>query len=229
MSHTIRSNPFLRRREYRASLKQWDEKYDSVRRRDESTGEDMYGRLPRVYIVENSNSNLEGMLDAHGTHGTHINTISTHDKHANDHRGKGVSEYRSIKYAVDTLLKEECGRVVKVTGRYYVPGLIDEILAFEGASSDNAQPKVIIQSTPSEWNMWEEDGGVVRSEIVSFDPSLVDFLFDGQDESIGLPMERILRIRTRQLEEESPGSVKMFGEMRIEETRNAEAKVVQML
>ena len=42
---------------------------------------------------------------------------------------------------------------------------------------------------------WQIRDGIVRSEVVGFKKPLLDFLFDEQDESVGLPMEYVLRFK----------------------------------
>ena len=149
-----------------------------------------------------------------------------------------------------------CDIIVKVTGRYFVPTLLEEIERIrreegrrekqeEGRTEEEEEEEegrhktcgeggeeskecragtpgyrgveLVLQSTPNFWNMWEHDGGIVRSEVVGFDKRLVSFLFEGQNEEEGLPMERIIKIRSREL-----SNVKYFNRMVIDKTRNAE-------
>lgn len=89
--------------------------------------------------------------------------------------------------------------------------------------------KLVVQSTENFWNMHENDGGIIRSEVVGFDKGVAGWLFRGQNEALGLPIERILRLRVRELEEWGGGGVGYFGAMGIDSTRNAEGVVIEFL
>ena len=213
VTHTLRSNPFLRLAEYAASVKKWAAHYKELYA---TTTE----ALPRLFVVENSNAALD---ELRGLGGDLFDFVSFRDGEKLDGRGKGVAEYRAIRHAVTSGAMSGCEKVVKVTGRYFVPGLVEEIQRL------GQQVEVVVQSTASHWSMWEEDGGVVRSEVVGFEKGLVDYLFDSQDEAVGLPMERVLLLRSREIGEEGGGKVERWGKLEIEKTRNAESKVIEFL
>ena len=116
-------------------------------------------------------------------------------------------------------------KVVKVTGRYYVPALFQEI---ERIKSRSASAQLVVQSTQNFWKMHEDDGGVLRSEVVGFNKTLADWIFRAQNEAIGIPMERILALRV--MDREKAGDrVERFDRMNIEPTRNAEGVMIEFL
>jgi hypothetical protein len=59
-------------------------------------------------------------------------------------------------------------------------------------------PLVVTQSTPSPWTLYD---GVTRTEVVGFHIKSMSSLglFEGQDESVGRPMERVLFEKCRHL------------------------------
>ena len=63
---------------------------------------------------------------------------------------------------------------MKITGRYFVEGL-DAVL-------DTVDADIVVQSTESPWSLGD---GVLRSEVVGFDGTLLDALLGGQDEVEG--------------------------------------------
>jgi hypothetical protein len=244
ITHQTRSSPALRLAEYRRSLAAWSAWAAGGRADDPGGRADDPGGLAsdpgglasdpgglasgpapgaraRVFFAENSGLGLGELRSlAPG-----VTLLSSHDREPLGGRGKGYAEHRALRWAVAQPEMAGCGVVVKVTGRYFVPGLAGEL---ERLAKLPDRPDVVVQSTPSDWNMWEETGGVVRSEVVGFRPDLVDFLFGGQDEQVGEPMERVLQLRVMQVEREG-GRVERFGGMPVDGTRNAEGKVVTML
>ena len=109
---------------------------------------------------------------------------------------------------------QRCRRIVKITGRYFVEGL-DAVL-------DAVDADVVVQSTQSPWSLGD---GVLRSEVVGFDASLLDALLGGQDESRGRPAERALFEGAQRLER-SGVKVARFPALRVRPTRNAEQSTV---
>ncbi|GMH78656.1 hypothetical protein TL16_g07888 [Triparma laevis f. inornata] len=183
-------------------------------------------RPPSVVFVENSGSNLTSLRKL-SQNAPNIEFLSWHDVHKTPvSRGKGIFEYRSIQYGVDNSFKiKKCNNVIKVTGRYFVKSLFDEIERLK----NEKEYKLVVQSTENFWNMHENDGGIIRSEVVGFDKGVAGWLFRGQNEALGLPMERILRLRVRELEEVGGGGVGYFGAMGIDSTRNAEGVLIEFL
>lgn len=110
--------------------------------------------------------------------------------------------------------------VVKITGRYFVPEIIESNYFVDNFSDEGLE--LIVQSTENFWNMWEDDGGILRSEVVGFKKNIAAWLFEGQDEEIGLPVERILLLKSRELMKLGKMKVGKFGELAIEPTKNAE-------
>ncbi|GMI19019.1 hypothetical protein TeGR_g6009 [Tetraparma gracilis] len=221
ITHQTRSSPALRLAEYRRSLAAWSAWAAVGLDDDDDASSPAPGARARVFFAENSGLGLGELRSlAPG-----VTLLSSHDREPLGGRGKGYAEHRALRWAVAQPEMAGCGVVVKVTGRYFVPGLAGEL---ERLAELPDRPDVVVQSTPSDWNMWEETGGVVRSEVVGFRPDLVDFLFGGQDEQVGEPMERVLQLRVMQVEREG-GRVERFGGMPVDGTRNAEGKVVTML
>ena len=103
---------------------------------------------------------------------------------------------------------------MKITGRYFVEGL-DAVL--DGMDAD-----VVVQSTPSPWSLGD---GVLRSEVIGFDGTLLDALLGGQDESRGRPAERALFEGVQKLER-SGRTVARFPPLKVRPTPNAEQSTV---
>ncbi|GMH73085.1 hypothetical protein TrLO_g12049 [Triparma laevis f. longispina] len=206
MTHTVRKQPMLRLREYEKVVKQ----YASLSKEWTERG----SRPPSVVFVENSGSNLTSLRKL-SQNAPNIEFLSWHDVHKTPvSRGKGIFEYRSIQYGVDNSFKiKKCNNVIKVTGRYFVKSLFDEIERLK----NEKEYKLVVQSTENFWNMHENDGGIIRSEVVGFDKGVAGWLFRGQNEALGLPMERILRL------------LGYFGAMGIDSTRNAEGVLIEFL
>ena len=87
---------------------------------------------------------------------------------------------------------------------------------------DTVDADIVVQSTPSPWSLGD---GVLRSEVVGFDASLLDALLGGQDESRGRPAERALFEGAQRLER-SGVKVARFPALRVRPTRNAEQSTV---
>ncbi|GMH76252.1 hypothetical protein TrST_g9498 [Triparma strigata] len=224
MTHTVRKQPMLRLREYEKVVSRYANlSRDWIERGD---------KPPSIVFVENSGSNLTTLRDLSAA-APNIEFISWHDLYTPPvSRGKGIFEYRSIQYGIDNSEKiKNCKNVVKVTGRYFAKSLFDEI---ERLKKESTKYKLVVQSTENFWNMHENDGGIIRSEIVGFEKQAAGWLFRGQNEALGLPMERILRLRVRELneggaKEATEGAVGYFGAMEIDPTRNAEGVVIEFL
>ena len=103
---------------------------------------------------------------------------------------------------------------MKITGRYFVEGL-DAVL-------DTVDADIVVQSTQSPWSLGD---GVLRSEVIGFNASLLDALLGGQDESRGRPAERALFEGAPRLER-SGRTVARFPPLRVRPTRNAEQSTV---
>lgn len=174
-THVVRTDPFVRRRDYAAALRRW-------------VGPN--GTALPLAVVENSGANLDALRAAAGP--ATVDFVSFSDAGVAAPRGKGHGEARAIQRALaaSPLLKR-CARIAKVTGRYFLEGL-DAALAGAGDAA------LVVQSSPSPWTMWD---GVLRSEVVGFanDAAFVAGLFDGQDERAGRPMERVLFVAARRL------------------------------
>eukprot|EP00520_Triparma_pacifica_P013556 CAMPEP_0118636136 /NCGR_PEP_ID=MMETSP0785-20121206/2452_1 /TAXON_ID=91992 /ORGANISM="Bolidomonas pacifica, Strain CCMP 1866" /LENGTH=188 /DNA_ID=CAMNT_0006527223 /DNA_START=55 /DNA_END=618 /DNA_ORIENTATION=- len=188
MTHTVRRQPRLRAREYERVVESWAESY----REREGRGEK---ELPKIIFVENGNNNLDALREASRT--KNINAfefVSWHDtkiKGGFVARGKGFAEYRSIAYGIKNSRaagEGGCDMIVKVTGRYFIPSLIDEIARLRREEKDAT---LIVQGTENWWNMHENDGGVVRSEVVGWKKGREEWIYEGQNEAIGVPMERV--------------------------------------
>ena len=102
----------------------------------------------------------------------------------------------------------------RVTGRYFVEDL-DAVLDTVGAD-------IVVQSTPSPWSLGD---GVLRSEVIGFNATLLDSLLGGQDESRGRPAERALFEGVQKLER-AGRTVARFPALRVRPTRNAGRHVV---
>jgi len=120
--------------------------------------------------------------------------------------------------------------IVKVTGRYFIPTLVDEI------NRVGKKASLIVQGTENFWSMYEDDGGVIRSEVVGWKKGMEGWLYEGQNEAIGVPMERVLALKARDLEARGRGrnerkNVAKFGRMDLEGEgkRNAEGVVIKFL
>ncbi len=87
---------------------------------------------------------------------------------------------------------------------------------------DAVDADVVVQSTPSPWSLGD---GVLRSEVVGFDASLLDALLGGQDESRGRPAERALFEGFQKLER-AGRAVARFPPLRVRPTRNGEQSTV---
>ena len=146
------------------------------------TGNAASSKRPLV-VVENSGAALDELRPAAPS----AHFVSFTDDEVDASKGKGHAEHRAIRRALPVL--ERCRRIVKITGRYFVEGL-DAVL--DGMDAD-----VVVQSTQSPWSLGD---GVLRSEVVGFDASLLDALLGGQDESRGRPAERALFEGVQKLE-----------------------------
>ncbi|KAJ8609148.1 hypothetical protein CTAYLR_006078 [Chrysophaeum taylorii] len=178
MTHTVRADPEIRRKDYVRAVSQWA--------RGNGTA------LP-IAVVENSGANLTA-LKAVVPANAQFDFVSFHDADIQPYRGKGHAEYGAILHAMRrSALLRGCSTIVKITGRYFIENIdaAIETLKLEGA-------RVAVQSTPSPWVTWD---GVLRSEVVAFanDPVLADDLFGNQDEAIGMPMERSIFVAVREL------------------------------
>ena len=212
VTNSRRNAPNLRRREYKRTVSS----YLNALRKSRSP-------LP-VIFVENSGANLT-QLRAHVQEGDNFEFLSFIDAESRSQtaRGKGVAEYRSIQFAIDNSMlirTSGCEMVVKITGRYFVPEIIESNYFVDNFSDEGLE--LIVQSTENFWNMWEDDGGILRSEVVGFKKNIAAWLFEGQDEEIGLPVERILLLKSRELMKLGKMKVGKFGELAIEPTKNAE-------
>ena len=107
-----------------------------------------------------------------------------------------------------------CRRIVKITGRYFIEGL-DAVL-------DAVDADVVVQSTSSPWSLGD---GVLRSEVIGFNATLLDSLLGGQDESRGRPAERALFEGFQKLER-AGRTVARFPALRVRPTPNAEQSTV---
>ena len=234
MTHTKRSNPFLRLREYRKVVRSWSEQSATWRGRG--------GRgPPKLVFVENSGANLDELrlaskyqttgyqtdhqTDHHNDHHTYdgIEFVSWHDSGilGNVQLGKGHAEYRSIDHAIENSASiDGCDMVVKVTGRYFIPSLFDEL---ERLGDDI---ELALQSTENFWSMWDDDGGIIRSEVVGFKKGSAKEIFEGQNEIAGLPMERMIVVNSRKMKN---GRIGRFHKMEVEKTRNAEGIWIEFL
>lgn len=164
------------------------------------------GQMP-VIFVENSAANLTAWRK-----GRNADFISFRDAQVRPELGKGQAEYRSILHAM-AHATINCSMLVKVTGRYFIHDLDRVVAALPPAD-------LVVQSTPSPWTLWD---GVLRSEVVAFrnDPNLVHRLFAGQDERIGVPMERTLFLAERDLRAAGL-AVARFPSLTVTPTPNAE-------
>ena len=128
--------------------------------------------------------------------------------------GKGHAEYLAIKHTVENSdsVREHCSHVVKVTGRYAIKNFVRGL-----ADYDTAETDVVLQSSTPTWQILD---GVVRSEVVGFRKELVDFLFAGQDESRGLPMEYVLRKKAEEFSKKGGGNVTFWKQLDIYNSGN---------
>ena len=123
-----------------------------------------------------------------------------------------------------------------MTGRYFIPSIFDSDennSFFEGLSLSLDNTDLVLQSTPTFWSMWDDEegnSGIVRSEIVGFKKNIAAWLFEGQDEKIGLPMERIVKLKSIELMQSDERKVKYFPKLILDEpVRNAEGKLIENL
>ena len=267
MTHTQRSTPMLRSRDYIRSLLRWGGNMVNFRQNHQRSyryGKNMYNykintsasisnvlvkysvqTLWPMVVVESSGSNLTAFRQASESSGTEADSkrdmefLSFSLPHENANykkeirRGKGVAEYYSIQYALRhsrLIEKYKPSHIVKVTGRYFVKNLDEELHRFVEESSDCLRgvqsPILVTQSTPSVWTLRD---GVLRSEVVGWQLGFEQWLFDGQDEATSRPMERILFERARILNETNEGRVKVFRSLDIDDTKNSENKHVDSL
>ena len=156
-----------------------------ARRRDYVAVLESYAAASKrpLVVVENSGAHLGELRKAAPS----AHFVSFTDDEVDASKGKGHAEHRAIRRALPTLAR--CRRIVKVTGRYFVEGL-DAVL--DGMDAD-----VVVQSTQSPWSLGD---GVLRSEVVGFNGTLLDALLGGQDESRGRPAERALFEGVQKLE-----------------------------
>ena len=181
-----------------------------ARRRDYASSLESYAASSKrpLVVVENSGAALDELRKAAPS----AHFVSFTDDEVDASKGKGHAEHRAIRRALPTLAR--CRRIVKITGRYFVEGL-DAVL-------DTVDADIVVQSTESPWSLGD---GVLRSEVVGFDASLLDALLGGQDESRGRPAERALFEGAQRLER-SGVKVARFPALRVRPTRNAEQSTV---
>jgi hypothetical protein len=159
-------------------------------------------------------------------------------------RGKGVAEFKSIQHALahsEIIRQHRPTHIAKVTGRYFARGLDEELNRITSECTPGAPPNeqegqrtggapacpvLAVQSTPSPWTLWD---GVLRSEVIGWELGREQWLFGGQDESLGRPMERVLFERAVQLNSTEPGAVAYFNAMAVGSVRNAEGACVRVL
>ncbi len=181
-----------------------------ARRRDYVSTLESYAASSKrpIVLVENSGAALDELRRAAPS----AHFVSFTDDEVDASKGKGHAEHRAIRRALPAL--QRCRRIVKITGRYFVEGL-DAVL--DGMDAD-----VVVQSTPSPWSLGD---GVLRSEVIGFNATLLDSLLGGQDESRGRPAERALFEGFQKLER-SGRTVARFPPLKVRPTRNAEQSTV---
>ena len=149
-------------------------------------------------------------------------------------RGKGIAEYRAIRFALEhseIIRRYRPSHIAKVTGRYFVRNLDEELhrvahaTCSNSAKKGNEGPRLVVQSAQSPWTLWD---GVIRSEVIGWEIGLEDWLFGSQDEAVGRPMERILFERARSLKFTN-GTVAKFRALEIDPARNGEGTCVRCL
>ena len=208
MTNTKRWAPNLRRREYEASIRGWVTELQAMGYDRPEDG----GEQPLAFIIfaESSRGNLESLRrEVPLSLQHHFEFLSFRHPEVPIMRGKGHAEYLSIKHAVENslLVQQHCSHVVKVTGRYAIKNLLRILGEYHTDKTD-----LVLQSSPPTWQIHD---GVVRSEVVGFRKELVDYLFSGQSESQGRPMEYLLRKRAEDLERTAGRNVSFFEKLEI--------------
>jgi hypothetical protein len=172
MSNTVRWSPSLRYRDYVKSVKGWMEEV-----RDTGV---------RVVIVENSGANLDrirGVIPEDMRE--QICIVSYHADTIPPERGKGVGEYYSISRAVDSVSVEDHDYdsfFIKITGRYAVRNFVRTVNDVYKEGMD-----MIVQGSKPMWTLEGKD--IRRCEIVGFRKSLIEDIFNHQNEALSIPLE----------------------------------------
>ena len=125
-----------------------------------------------------------------------------------------------------------CDSVLKVTGRYFLPSVFSDGF-FDGLQLSSDGVDLVLQSTPNFWSMWDDEhgnSGIVRSEVVGFNKNLASWLFEGQNELIGQPMERVIKLKSLELVKIDDRKVKYFPPLPLDEAvKNAEGRTINHL
>jgi len=187
MTNSKRNSPRLRLREYKRTL----QKYVKMKR-------DVGSGVP-IVVVENTGGNLSELREVVADEdGFEFVSFVEGGLRGREALGKGWAEGRAIQYAIGhSRLLNSCEFIIKITGKYFIPAILD--------IAENTDPKntqLIVQSTPNFWSMWDDEkgnSGIVRTEVVGFQKEIAEWLFQGQDESKGEPMERIVKIRSQEI------------------------------